>query len=76
VEVIDVVSADEDEPNQQDSEDKSEWDDLEFNTEDDETQIKYHSNDDDDNVDVEGISTTTMITNVIDTYSSFAHVKY
>jgi len=54
LEVVGVESFDEDEPDQQDNEDDSEWDDLESYTEDEKTQIEYHSTDDDDSDDVEG----------------------
>ena len=54
VEVVDIESGDEEEPNQQDEEDEPEWDDLETTIEDDETKIQYHSSDDDGSYDVGG----------------------
>jgi len=53
VEVVDIEYADEEEPGQQDDEDELKWDDLETNTEDDETKIQYYCSDDDDSDDVE-----------------------
>ena len=52
-EVVEIESADEEEPNQQDGEEEPEQDDLETNAEEDETKIQNHSTDDDHSEDVE-----------------------
>ena len=54
VEVVYIEFADLEKLDQQVEEDEPEWDDLDIDTEDDETKIQYHSGDDDDREDVEG----------------------